>query len=701
MRDHALLARVRYLGAAGLLAGSCFQVPQPSGEVTSSAGVQPAVTCGARAAGAGQWQSRWVFYQGGKLTYATDGEQNRIPDYSYAGYRYGQASPPNVPEVVRVTPGDGDDTARIQAALDRVGGRAADRNGLRGAVVLGPGRYEIQGTVRVNKGGVVLRGSGDGEDPARATILVGTGNTPEGRSIVELGTGHSEWNQGASTEITTPFVQVGARTFDVASASGFAAGDEIVVRHPSTPEWIAAVDNGGVGANGTPWQATHMDIVYLRRIAGISGNHVTLDAPVFNHLDRKLAHAFIAHADSAALREAGVENLRIDIAAMGEDEAHARDGLSVRGAQDSWVRGVTALHFRYAGIRLENAVRVTVENCHALDPVGVRTGGNFYNFASDRRAQLILFRFCEATGGRHSFIGNGLTWTSGLVYYHCRQRNSGSEGGHRGWTTGVLYDNHTETGDTGQVLLINRGNAANPGQGWSAAHSTIWKYDGELVVQKPPTAQNYGITNAGHFRTHFFADGPPGVSELKAGDLFPASLYDAQLCERLGTAAPVDPPRTPPPSTPPDPVTPPPPSTPPGSAIELEAESLPVTSSGTGTSVQSDVKASGGSWVSLDAENAGSWMKFTTPTIPAGQYELRITWKGNTTRGIARLQIDDADVEDPIDQYSPSQTYPSATVGTVEIDTPGPHVIELVVAGKNAASNAFTLSADRFTFVPR
>jgi len=46
-------------------------------------------------------------------------------------------------------------------------------------------------------------------------------------------------------------------------------------------------------------------------------------------------------------------------------------------------------------------------------------------------------------------------------------------------------------------------------------------------------------------------------------------------------------------------------------------------------------------------------------------------------------------------------TQTAATVGAVEFDAAGPHVIELVVAGKNAASNAFTLSADKFTFVPR
>jgi hypothetical protein len=35
--------------------------------------------------------------------------------------------------------------------------------------VLAPGRYEIAGTLKVDKSGVVLRGSGEGEDPPSAT----------------------------------------------------------------------------------------------------------------------------------------------------------------------------------------------------------------------------------------------------------------------------------------------------------------------------------------------------------------------------------------------------------------------------------------------------------------------------------------------------------------------------------------------------
>ncbi len=123
------------------------------------------------------WQSSCVYYRSdGKLKYDSDEEQNRIPDYSYAGYRYGAKEPPEVPEVSSIGPVSGDNTEHIQNALDEVGASEPDANGIRGALVLEPGEYEIHGALYINKSGVVLRGSGDGKNPVRDTILVAKGS---------------------------------------------------------------------------------------------------------------------------------------------------------------------------------------------------------------------------------------------------------------------------------------------------------------------------------------------------------------------------------------------------------------------------------------------------------------------------------------------------------------------------------------------
>ena len=475
-----------------------------------------------------------VRYENGKLTYPADAQKNRIPDYSYAGYRYGETAIPTVPEVARLEPAPGDNTGRIQQALDMIGARPADPSGIRGALVLAPGRFEIAGTINLRQGGVVLRGSGQGADPARDTILVATGDTPHQRTVVVLGTG-SGWSVAAAgprSDVTTPFVQVGAMSLELASAAGFAVGDNVVVHHPSTQAWVDAVEGGGTGMD-PPWEPGSMDIRYNRIIRGISGNVITLDAPVYNHLDRALSQSFVAKLMPTHVSQVGLENLRVDIqTAGGEDENHAWSAVGIVGAQDSWARDVTALHWGYAGIRLQWSVRITVDRFSALDPVAVRTGGRMYNISPDHGAQLILVRDCRTSNGRHALVSNGNTVASGLVYYRCKMdRGDDVEAGHKRWVQAVLYDNVTEqTFDGTYILLGNRGDWGTQ-HGWAAAHSVIWNFNKQMIVQRPPTAQNYAVSEAGTRRDPIFA-GPDGSIEIKGPGLVPSSLYEAQLCER-------------------------------------------------------------------------------------------------------------------------------------------------------------------------
>jgi len=144
--------------------------------------------------------------------------------------------------------------------------------------------------------------------------------------------------------------------------------------------------------------------------------------------------------------------------------------------------------------------------------------------------------------------------------------------------------------------------------------------------------------------------------------------------------------------------TPTPTATPVSGGVSFEAENVAFTNSGTGATVQTDPNASGGKWVSLDAENTGSWIEFTTPSIPAGTYSLRMSYKTNDNRGQLSMKVDGTQVGGTLDQYHalPS-TYPTATFGTVTFGSSGTHKLRLTVTGKNSASSSFVLSADKFT----
>jgi hypothetical protein len=202
------------------------------------------------------------------------------------------------------------------------------------------------------------------------------------------------------------------------------------------------------------------------------------------------------------------------------------------GADNSWVQGVRTRHFGYAGVLTQGAIRITVRNAGATDPVAVRTGGRMYNFAANGYSQLVLFTGCHAGQGRHAFVSNGTTTVSGVVWHRCTMEGGDVEG-HRRWSQGLLFDNIRDVGGGNNLAkLINRGDAGSS-HGWGSAHSVIWGFNKQILVQQPPTAQNYVVSSEGRLRDKVFAPGPLGSVEIESGKLLPESLYEAQVVDRM------------------------------------------------------------------------------------------------------------------------------------------------------------------------
>jgi hypothetical protein len=113
-------------------------------------------------------QGTWVqLAADGRLLYARDALGNRIPDFGDCGYRAGRAAIPEVPVKVTLSPGEGDDRAAIQAAIDKVAAMPMDAHGIRGAVLLSAGEYQLGTTLNLNASGVVLRGAGTSDRGTR------------------------------------------------------------------------------------------------------------------------------------------------------------------------------------------------------------------------------------------------------------------------------------------------------------------------------------------------------------------------------------------------------------------------------------------------------------------------------------------------------------------------------------------------------
>jgi len=144
--------------------------------------------------------------------------------------------------------------------------------------------------------------------------------------------------------------------------------------------------------------------MHLGLQAPLSTGKITLDIPIYDHLERALSTAEIYKlAETDIKTNIGIEDLRIDIVTNGElSEDHAKNGIFLRGVEDCWVSGVTALHFIYAAVDMAVAAQVTVQNCNGLLPHSLIDGARRYNFAVGAKSNNILFTECHASEGRHS-----------------------------------------------------------------------------------------------------------------------------------------------------------------------------------------------------------------------------------------------------------------------------------------------------------
>ena len=489
----------------------------------------------------------------GLLRAVKDAEDNNIVDFSHAGYKQGEAPLPEVAVVATVSPIVGDNTAHLQQIIDSVANLSLNADGIRGAILLEAGTYEIHGTLRITVSGVVLRGVGDGEDATTNTILKGIGNQPNQRNIIEAGgLGMADWTareQSSTAPITSEFVPAGARTLEVGAAELYNAGDEVIIFHNSTSEWLETIDFGDTGTDA-PWSPSTINLFYKRTITDVNlgTGKITLDIPVYDHLERALSTAEIYKlAETDIKTNIGIEDLRIDIVTNGElSEDHAKNGIFLRGVEDCWVSGVTALHFIYAAVDMSVASQVTVQNCNGLLPHSLIDGARRYNFAVGAKSNNILFTECHASEGRHSYVSNGTSSVSGIVWHNSTSTGDYSTSeGHRRWSQALLFDNITFTApNTSRLMGLYSRGSAGTGHGWSAVHSVAWNVSmpvgNSIVLQKPPRRQNYAIgSQAIVFNTNTFSK-TLGFEEHTRQELEITSLYDTQLSNRLNNGISVD-----------------------------------------------------------------------------------------------------------------------------------------------------------------
>ena len=472
-------------------------------------------------------------------------------DFSYCGYHASEDSIPLAEVKAYVECAEGDMSATIQQAIDYVSSLPVGSDGLRGAVLLGPGTFVLKERLAIEASGVVLRGSG-----RDVTVLRKEGVDRGSLLRIE---GRQNKTYSKDTLWVNEVVELGTKEIRVALPQGFKDASWIgrdveIVRQSSAP-WIESVGCRiyGGGIDALAWKPGDIDLYWRRTITGVEGNAFMLDAPLTMGFDptseatyidnKKKVHEHVPFSpcyvriidDKGEIGESGIENMTLE---SGFDprnihvENHCWTGISVEYAHDCWVRLVNFRHLAGAGVAMQaSARRITVEDCQYLEPVSENAGLRRTSFYV--MGQQCLVQRCYARQGRHDFV-TGFCAAGPNAFVQCEAEEALSySGGLDSWACGTLYD---IVEIDGHDLVMKNLGQDNNGAGWNAASSVAWQCSAaEIHCYSPDTINTNRAYGAW---AQFSGDGYWSNSN---NHVQPRSLYYAQLEERLGEKMKVDP----------------------------------------------------------------------------------------------------------------------------------------------------------------
>ncbi|MBD8488576.1 pectate lyase [Echinicola sp. CAU 1574] len=469
-----------------------------------------------------------INYKDGKLHYEIAENGDRIPDFSYCGYKASEKEIPLVPVKVVISPGKGDFTQKIQSALDYVGQLPIDENGFRGAVLLEEGLFKVAGQLQINQSGVILRGSGTDEN---GTVLLGTGKTRE--TLIRL-LGKDDRIFGDTLKIKSSYVPINAS--EMAVEGNVQSGSAVMVVRPSTQEWIDELKMNEFGGETgwIGWKPGGHNLYWDRIVENSEGGELRLDVPITNSLDQKYGGGYlVTYQWPGRIENVGIENLTLQSTfdeGNIKDEDHRWSAISLENIQDAWVRKVNFRHFAGSAVAIfKTGRRVTVEDCQSFDPISEIAGARRNTFFTE--GQQTLFQRCYSEYGYHDF-STGLAVAGPNAFVQCKAYLPFSfSGAQQGWASGVLFD---IVRIDGEALTLSNRMQAGQGAGWTAANCVLWQCDASLIKNySPPTAQNWAFGTWAQF------EGDGHWVETN-NHINPRSLFYAQLEDRLGEL-PIDP----------------------------------------------------------------------------------------------------------------------------------------------------------------
>ncbi len=501
--------------------------------------------------GAAPKSSVWAFQCAeGRMIRQPDALGNRVLDYSGVGYKGGTVPIPVVAVKTNISPVANDNGPNIQTAIDYVATLPLV-NGFRGAVFLNAGEYPISNSITITASGIILRGAGASTNGS-GTVLRAAGARPDASdanpvALINISGTDNDAVSGTARSITNTYVPVGALSFNVNNTGGLMVDGRVLITRASPTNWITDI---GMDQVDPAWIAGKFDVKSERFITRIEGTLIMIDAPLTCAIESKYGGATIQPFSwPGRISNVGIEDIfgvsDFDSAVTSTvgstpvyyaDELHAWIFIKSTSVEDAWVRRVTVKSFAYSCVTMGLGTRsMTVCDSTSLDPVSVITGSRRYAF-SLQDAQNCLVQNCYTLKDRHQFVTDSLD-TGPNVFVDGLSNTAYSDAGpHFRWSTGAIWDNITVNGNNLDVQ--NRGNMGTS-HGWAGANEVIWNSKASgFIVQNPPTARNWLIGSTGTIQIGTAAipyPASPGTYDSHGTNVFPNSLYYAQLQDRLAT----------------------------------------------------------------------------------------------------------------------------------------------------------------------
>ncbi|MFC4873172.1 DUF4955 domain-containing protein [Negadavirga shengliensis] len=470
---------------------------------------------------------------------AQENRQATLPDFSYAGYHFSEKPLPDnhelnifdVTEYGAIPDDNGYDDEAIQKAID-----AAQRTDQGGIVFFPPGKYLIAPDedkskfFLISKSNIILKGSGSGKE-----------GTEIFQDKMRVGSRQFRFEpeETDSEKITllTQAAERGSFWIEVENPEMLEEGDDVVLMHKSeaftrqyfAPRELSKEWTRLFGPDGG------MQIKEIHTVDKIEGNRVKFKNPL--HIDIMMieGHDFELHS-YRSIEECGIEDILFtgNWTSYPEEFHHHKDvihdqgwvAINMENVKNSWIRNCAFKDWNEV-INIRNGYQLTLTDINIFGKKG-------HTSIHARSGYGVLIRKCDFNGAHHHGPGTGYGGVATVVT-QCTLGQDQIIDSHSGQPYATLFDN------INGGVFYNLGGPL-PGLPHHGKHLVFWNF--EYLSEKDfhydfwsvERRRNYTIADpvfVGFRANRKITFENVGIDQLRGQEVYPQSLFEAQLNLRL------------------------------------------------------------------------------------------------------------------------------------------------------------------------